>query len=71
MITYEFIDVRGNIVAGHRYQNLDGSIGGWVADTAGVHWTATIRDGGLVGPGAVVGPREIVLSGEFKCQEKK
>lgn len=50
----------GSQVSGIRWKNPDGSIGGWVAQTAKIHPTATIEFNALVGPDAIVAADEVV-----------
>lgn len=50
----------GSKVSGVRWQNPDGSAGGWVAETAQVHPTAIVEFNVMVGPNVVIKPGEVV-----------
>ena len=59
-----FNEEDGTKVAGVRWKNPDGSIGGWVAETAKIDPTATVEFTAFVGPGVTVGPGMTVQSEE-------
>ena len=50
-----FYDQSGREVAGHRHRNPDGSLGGFVAETATVPASAHVDRTSQVGPGMVLG----------------
>lgn len=58
--TFTFNGTDGSKVEGVRWQNPDGSVGGWVAKTAIIDKTATIDFMAIVGPGVTIGPGEVV-----------
>lgn len=67
--SYSFV-VGDDIVAAKRWKNPDGSVGGWVADTAKIDSSATIEFDAVVEPEAVVGPNVRVKNGTvigFNC----
>jgi UDP-3-O-[3-hydroxymyristoyl] glucosamine N-acyltransferase len=67
--SYTFV-VDGDEVAAKRWNNPDGSVGGWVAATAKIDSSATIEFDAVVEPKAVVGPNVRVKSGTvigFDC----
>ena len=61
--TFEFVDEKtGEVVSAHRHVNPDGSVGGWVADTATVGAGAYVEPGALVLPGTIIPPGECVYA---------
>jgi carbonic anhydrase/acetyltransferase-like protein (isoleucine patch superfamily) len=65
--TCTFVYPGGVKVTAHRWKNPDGTLGGFVADNAQVHSTATVELGGMVAPLAIVAPGQIVKQGEIVC----
>jgi hypothetical protein len=59
IITFDFGDGNGAVPA-HRHRNPDGSLGGWVADTAFVEKTATVGHSALVFGNAVVNGKSVI-----------
>ncbi len=62
--TFEFAEENGRNVDAARHKNPDGSLGGWVANTA------TVDDGAYVEAGAIVPPGTHVKKGERIVAEK-
>jgi len=62
--------VRGKEINCKRFQNPDGSIGGWVADGAIVDPGAYVELDALVGPNSVVKLGDRILSGVLLFQNK-
>lgn len=65
--TYEhtFIDAQGRAEKAFRRTNPDGSLGGWVAESANLDPTVIVERGAEVGPGIVIGPNQVVPRGSF------
>lgn len=60
---FTFVDPRGRKEKGVRRRNPDGSIGGWVAQSAKVHPTAFVQVDAIVEPKAVVSENAVVKTG--------
>ncbi|MDR3548527.1 MAG: hypothetical protein P4M11_09735 [Candidatus Pacebacteria bacterium] len=54
----------GTRVPAHRRKNPDGTVGGWVADTAIVDAMAIVEVDAIVRPGAIVGIGAVIRNGE-------
>lgn len=60
--TFEFIEDDGKVVSAHRHVNPDGSVGGWVAETAIIGEGVYIEPGASVEPGVVIEPGAYVYA---------
>lgn len=67
--THTFVSGDGRRIKAKRRTNPDGSVGGWVAETAQVHPTAFVDLDALVEPGAVVGENEHLAAGAVRAGE--
>jgi UDP-3-O-[3-hydroxymyristoyl] glucosamine N-acyltransferase len=63
--SFSFIDPNGHTERAVRRSNPDGTVGGWIAESARVHSTAIVEPDAIVEPGAVVGPEVRVRDGEI------
>jgi len=64
--TYTFVLEDGAEEAAARWKNPDGSVGGWVAESAQVAKSATIEVDAVVGPNVVIRPKQIVRNGTLQ-----
>lgn len=60
---FTFVDSNNEREQAHRRKNPDGSVGGWVAESAQVHPTAIVEIDAIVEPGAIVEEGVTVLNG--------
>ena len=61
--TCTFTDNLGQKIPGKRWRNPDGSLGGWVANTAEIAPSAIIEPGAMVCPGVSIGEGFVVKAG--------